>query len=187
MHGIALWLALAVAPFWETKAPRDWSEEQLLAMMTHSPWAQPLASGGVYAFLATAGPMQEAEREMWRRRTAKGAEPPDPEYVDFLEKDQGKHIVLAVSYRDAHALANAGESRRLEEESILRVGKKKYKITGQFPPTPRDPYLRLVYPREVGPNDMSLVFELYLPGTSMSYQMVEFRMKELLYHGKPEM
>jgi len=70
---------------------------------------------------------------------------------------------------------------------VLKVGRKKYKITGQFPPTPMDPYLRLVYPREVGPNDKSLVFELYLPGVGRTYQIVEFRMKELLYRGKPEM
>ena len=185
MHAIALWLALAAAPFWDTKPPRDWSEEQLRAILSDSPWAQPLDGG--YAFLATAQPIQEAEREIWRRRTVKGGEPPDSEYADFLEKNQGRHIVLAIPYRNARALADRAESRRMEEDSVLKIGKKKYKIVGQFPPTPMDPYLRLVYPREIGPNDKSLVFDLYLPGIGKTYHMIEFRIKELLYHGKPEM
>jgi hypothetical protein len=187
MHSIAMWLALAAAPFWETKAPTEWSEEQLHIMLTDSPWAQAVANGESYAFLASARPMQDAEREMSRRRTAKGSEPPDPEYTDFIAQDQGRHIVLAILYRNLKLLADAREAARIEQESVLKVGKKKYKITGQFPPTPMDPYLRLVYPREIGPNDKSLVFELYLPGTAGSYQLVEFRTKELLYHGKPEM
>jgi hypothetical protein len=185
MHAIAFWLALAAAPFWESKAPRDWNDDQLRILLTDSPWAQP--AGGVSAFLATALPMQEAEREIWRRRMLKGFEPPDPEYTDFLSHDQGKHIVLAISYRNPKPLADAAEARRMEEESVLKIGKKKYKIAGQFPPTPSDPYLRLVYPRQIGPNDKSLVFELYLPGTAGVYQVLEFKVKELLYKGKPEM
>jgi hypothetical protein len=186
MHAIALWLALLAAPFWETKTPQEWSEDQLRILLTDSPWSQAL-QGGSYAFLATARPMQDLEREIWRRRRAKGSEPPDPEFTDFLAQDQGRHIVLAIWYRDPQPLADAAEAKRMEQESVLKVGKKKYKITGQFPPTPMDPYLRLVYPRELGPNNKSLVFELYLPGTTGSYQMVEFRLKELLYHGKPEL
>ena len=186
MHAIALWLALLAAPFWETKPPPEWSEDQLRIMLTDSPWAQAVAKGEAFAFLATARPMQEAERELWRRRQKKGAEPPDPEFTDFLAQDQGRHIVLAVSYANMKPLLEAAETKRMEQESVLKVGKKKYKITGQFPPTPADPYLRLVYPREIGPNDKSLVFELYLPGVSGSYQFVEFRTKELLYHGQPE-
>jgi hypothetical protein len=184
MHAIAFWLALAVAPFWETKAPADWSEEQLRLIVADSPWAQGLP--GTVAFLATAQPMQDAEREIWRRRTAKGIEPPDPEYADFLQKNQRKVIVLAIAYHNPRPLADAAEARRMEKESILKVGKKKHLIIGQFPPTPSDPYLRLVYPREVGPNDKSLVFDLYLPGVGTGYQTVEFRLKEVLYRGKPE-
>jgi len=75
----------------------------------------------------------------------------------------------------------------MEEESILKVGKKKYQMTGHFPPTPADPYLRLVFPRPIGPNDKSLVFELYLPGVGNTYRTVEFRIKELGYKGTPEL
>src|SRR5437762_8397704 len=124
MHAIALWLALAAAPSWETKTPREWSEEQLRMILTDSPWAQGI--GGSYAFLATAKSVREAEVEIWRRRTVKGAEAPDAEYTDFLANDQGRHIVLAISYPDPRALADAADARRMEEESILKVGRKKY-------------------------------------------------------------
>ena len=187
MHAMAFLLALAAAPFWETKPPAEWSEVQLRMLLTDSPWAQRLSESSAVAFLASASPVAEAERELWRRRKKKEDEAPDPEYTDFLANDHGRHIVLAIAYRDAKPLADAVESRHMEEESILKVGKKKYKMTGQFPPTAMDPYLRLVYPREVGPNDKSLVFDLYLPGIGHGYQMVEFRMKELMYRGKPEM
>src|ERR1044072_1262815 len=138
MHSIALWLALAAAQFWETKAPQDWSEEQLRILLTDSPWAQKVPGDGTIVFLATAPPIQNAEREIWRRRTAKGSTPPDPEYAEFLDNDKGRHIVLAIAYDDAKPLAIAGEAKRMEQESMLKVGKKKYKMTGLFPPTPRD-------------------------------------------------
>ena len=187
LHGAACWLALLAAPYWETKPPQEWSEEQLLRLFTYSPWAQGIEKVGRSAFLATARPMQDAERELARRRRTKGSDPPDSEFQDFLAQDQGKHIVLAIPYPDARPLADAAESRRMEEESILRIGRKKYKMTGHFPPSPSDPYLRMAFPRELGPGDKSLVFELYLPGAGGTYGMVEFRLKELLYHGKPEL
>jgi hypothetical protein len=181
MHAIGLWLALATAPFWETKAPRDWSDAEVKQLITDSPWAQDVDSG-VSVFLATAHPIRQAEQEWMRRRKVS-----DPDFAEFMDEDQGQHIVLAVAYPDAKALANAPESRRMEDESILKVGKRRFKLTGHFPPTPSDPYLRLVFPREIAPGDKSLVFELYLPGVSMSYRTVEFRFKDLLYRGKPEM
>ena len=187
IHAVVLWAALLAAPFWETKTPSDWSEAELQQMLTDSPWAQALETGGSVGYLATARPMQDAENELWRRRRAKGLPPADPEYTDFLQQNQGKSIVLAVAYRDFKALSDASEARRMEEESILKVGKKKLKMTGHFPPTPSDPYLRLVFPREVSPADKSLVFELYLPGIAGTYKTLEFRVKELLYHGAPEM
>ena len=95
--------------------------------------------------------------------------------------------MLAISYPQSDALADAAERSGWKRNRFLKVGERNIKITGQFPPTPLDPYLRMVFPREIGPNDKSLVFELYLPGIGGSYAMVEFRMKELLYHGKPEM
>jgi len=40
MHIMVALLALLAAPFWEAKAPRDWSEEELRALLHDSPWAQ---------------------------------------------------------------------------------------------------------------------------------------------------
>lgn len=189
MRAIALWLALLAAPFWETRPPREWSEEQLQRMLTDSPWAQRVDRVGKVAYLATAGPAREAERELARRRQEKNkdAASPDLEYADFLTQDQGKHIVLAVDYPDVRPLADAAEAKRMEEESVLKIGRKKHHMTGHFPPTPSDPYLRMVFPREIGPNDKTLVFELYLPGSGGTYGMAEFRLKELVYRGKPEL
>jgi hypothetical protein len=47
--------------------------------------------------------------------------------------------------------------------------------------------LRLVFPRVVEPADKSIVFRLYLPGLSFPERELEFRVKDLLYHGKLEM
>ena len=179
MHAIALWLALAAAPFWESKPARDWSHAELKQMFSDSPWAQTVAGAAV--FLATAQPMREAEREASRR-----AARVDPDFTDFLEEDKGRHIVLAVACA-ANAMANAGDAKKMEEESTLKAGKKKLKMTGHFPPTPTDPYLRMVFPREVAPGVKSLVFELYLPCVTPPYQMIEFRVKELSYRGAAEM
>ena len=176
-QAIALWLALAAPPFWETKSAREWTDAQVKQLLTDSPWAQAVEKG-VSVYLATAHPMREAEQEWMRRHKVEAAD-----YAEFLEQDHGKSIVLAVAYLDPRALANAAEAGRMEEESILKIGKKKVKPTGHFPPTPGDPYLRLVYPREDLTGAKSLAFELYLPGVGLSYHMVEFRMKDLLYKG----
>ena len=186
MRLFVLCLALTAAPFWETKAPQDWTVEELNGILRDSPWAQ--TEKGVRVFLASARPMQDAERELARRsRTRPGEKMVNEEYADFLREDHGRHIVLAVPYSSANALADAKEAARMERESMLKVGKKKYKMTGHFPPTPSDPYLRLIYPREVGPSDKTLTFELYLPGANPPFVMIEFRLKDLQYRGQPEM
>jgi hypothetical protein len=73
----------------------------------------------------------------------------------------------------------------MEKESVLRIGRRKYRMTGHFPPAPTDPYLRLVFPREVDPQDKSLRFELYLPGVPSPYRWAEFRLREMRYRGEP--
>ena len=74
----------------------------------------------------------------------------------------------------------------MEEESVMKVGRKRYQMVGHFPPTPSDPYLRLVYPRAVGPGDKTVTFELYLPGNG-PYHDAEFRVRDMLHKGKLEM
>lgn len=188
MHVLGLLLALFAAPFWESKAPPQWSEEELKEFLSDSPWAQLISdpAPGVLVFLASARPMEEAELEFARRNGRKAAWT-NEDYSDYLRENQGKCLVLAIPYSNLNALADAEESRRMEEECILKVGHKKFKITGHFPPVPSDPYLRLIYPRAVGPADKAFSFELYLPGVVNPYRRVEFRVKDLYYKGRLEM
>ena len=66
---------LAAPPFWESKAPREWTDRELSNMLTDSPWARAAVAGGILpaagvrTYLASALPMQEAEAESVRRGT----------------------------------------------------------------------------------------------------------------------
>jgi hypothetical protein len=79
------------------------------------------------------------------------------------------------------------EQKRLADESVMVVGRRKYPMAGHFPPTSTDPVLRLVFPREVQPSDKSVVFRFYLPGINFPEREVEFWTEDLKYRGKVEM
>lgn len=197
---MAKWLALltllTVTPFWESTDVKDWSEEQLLDFFGNSPWALPAqsssASNGVLTFLATAKPVQLAELENRRRHTKKipGTEPtPDPaweEFQEFLARDASKYIVLAVAI-PIGATQDAAEMAHMENDSVLRLGKRKIKMSGYFPPSPSDPYTRLIFPREGADSAKELLFELFIPGTGAPYRQVFYTVKKLSYRGKLEM
>lgn len=72
----------------------------------------------------------------------------------------------------------------MEQECQMIVGRKTYAIIGHFPPTPSDPVLRLVFPRAVKPADKTVAFRLYLAGLNFPERELEFRVKDLLYHGQ---
>jgi hypothetical protein len=183
MHAVCAWLALLAAPFWETKAPVDWTDIQIEKLLHDSPWAQMADPGpAVQVYLATAQPIREAEAE-WARRRGK---PLNDEYVDYLKQEGANKLVVAIAYKNLTALADGEEAHRMEEESIMRVGRQKYKMEGHFPPVPSDPYLRLVYPRAATERDKSVTFELYLPGYG-PYHEAEFRLRDMTYKGKLEM
>lgn len=185
-------LLLFAAPFWQTKRPADWTEEELAQMFTNSPWAQALTAQSsadappVSAYLATAGPMQQAERERDRRRRKKVSDPMAEEYRAWLEENRATQIVLAVAMNGA-GLSDAREARRMEEECVMRVGRKKLKMTGHFPPSPGDPYLRLAFPRQVTASDKTVTFELYLPGIALPFRIAEFKVKDLTVNGSLEL
>jgi hypothetical protein len=182
-------------PFWESKAPHDWTDTEIAALLNDSPWARAavaqgiLSQSGIQTYLSSALPVQEAEAELRRRRQIRNR-PERPvetdEYLDYLKQHKAESIVLTVSFPDPLQLADAKEAKRLEEECFLKVGRKKYKMTGHFPPTPDDPYLRLVFPRQLGPKDKTLEFDLYLPGAPDPYRIAEYVVKELMYKGKLE-
>ena len=201
MHAILATLALLAAPFWESKLPEQWSDEELSRLLHDSPWAQVAVfrslvggAGGVQVYLASARPIEEAEEQV-RLRNRKRNKPAgtlageelDQEYKGFLSSSPGKYIVLAVSFPNAGALADAAEAKKMEEECVLKVGRRKYKIAGHFPPTSFDPYLRLIYRRVVEPSDKEFSFQLYLPSVAAPYREAIFRTKELVYKGKLEM
>jgi len=183
MHWLLLF-ALLSAPFWEIQAPRDWTEQQIEDLTHDSPWAQMAGPDpAVQIYLATARPMQDAESELARRR----GKPLNEEYADYVRQDGRKHVILAIAYRDWSLLEDAGEARHMEEESVMKVGRQRYKIDGHFPPVESDPFLRLVFPRAVVPDrEKTVTFELYVPGQG-PYHEAEFRVREMLYKGKLEM
>ena len=187
MRALIPLLFFLAQPFWETKAPEQWTNREIDEIRSNSPWAQTVGpSPGVLVYLATAAPIEQAEAEA-RLRTRNPLREPDPDYLDFLREYRDRNLVLAIPYATLAGLGKGEEERKMEEESRMIVGRKEYKIVGHFPPTPSDPVLRLVFPREVRPSDKSVVFQLYLPGIDFPDRTVEFRVKDLTYRGKLEM
>jgi hypothetical protein len=187
-------LLMFAAPFWEAKAPSDWTEEELAQMFTDSPWAQmltgPASAPPVPAFLATAPRMAQAEKERdlrhRRKRPKDEIDPLAEEYRAWFEENRATQIVLAIPITDPKAFNSGTDTQRMEDESVMHVGRKKFKMTGHFPPSPGDPYLRLAFPRQVSSSDKSVVFDLYIPGVAIPFRTIEFRVKDMLVAGKLE-
>ena len=192
LRAAILLCALLAAPFWEAKAPRDWTDAEIARLLSDSPWARAaiaqaiVNSVGIQTYLSSALPVQEAEAEVKRRRQIRNRPGPveTDEYLEFLKEQHGDSIVLTVGFPDSTQLANTAEVKRMEEECYMQVGRKKYKMTGHFPPTADDPYLRLVFPRAIGPKDKRIEFDLYLPGAPEPYRLAEYVIAELMYKGK---
>jgi hypothetical protein len=194
-------LALLSASIWESKPPADWTEGELMNLLTDSPWAQMAGAPadaashgeGIQVYLATAAPMLLAEAESKRRHERKANGPAreeDPLAAEarlWMEDNRATQIVVAIRIARNKAFDDAADTKRMEEESIMRVGRKKYKMSGNFPPIPADPYLRIAFPRAVTESDKSVVFELYVPGARPPYRTVEFRVKDMMWKGKLEL
>jgi hypothetical protein len=104
-----------------------------------------------------------------------------------MEDNRTTQIVLAVHIQNNRGFLDDAEVQRMEKETTMRAGKKKIKLTGSFPPSESDPYLRLAFPRQVDLSDKSLIFELYLPGVPAPYRNAEFRLKDMVSNGKLEL
>jgi hypothetical protein len=189
-------IAFLAAPFWETKAPADWSAEQLNLLLTDSPWAQmvpgPKNTPAVQIYIASAQPMMDAEIERERRRPRRRDEPrPEiplwEEYRAWLAEHRATHIVIAVRVFDSKGFADAAETREMENQSQLRAGRKKVKMDGHFPPFEGDPYLRIAFPRIVDADTKTLNVELYVPGLPGPFRNLEFPVRELMFRGKLEL
>jgi len=190
MHALLPLLFFLAQPFWEAKPPEAWTDAQIQTILHESPWAQqtpqvPL----VTVYLATAAPIEHAEAELRLRlkKNPRALPEPDPDYLEFLGSHRGENLVLAITYPTLAGLGDARESKRMEEESVMLVGKKSYQMVGHFPPTSSDPVLRLVFPRAVKTSDKSVTFRLYLGGLKFPEREVEFRVKDLIYQGKLEL
>ncbi len=186
--------------FWDEKPPAQWTDQELLKLLTDSPWAQMLSApgnvpaAGLQVYLATAGPMDDAEKERERRYRLRhpktGPEPGDvlvDDYRAWLEENRATQIVLAIGTGQAGAFSNDKEIQQMEAECVMHIGKKKYKMTGHFAPSAGDQFLRLAFPRVATANDKTIKFDLYVPGVALGSRYAEFTIKEMIVKGKLEM
>ena len=181
---LAAWLA---APFWETLPPEQWTVPQAELLLNDSPLAAK-TSGGITAYLSSALPAQQAEEQLLKkkRRGEEDAGRLPEDYLDYREQSKGKVIILALALKNWNGLSEVGESERMEKDTVLIAGGKRIRMEGHFPPTPSDPYLRLIFPRDVKPNQKTLRFEVYIPGDLSPFQEIEFDLRRMLYRSKPE-
>jgi hypothetical protein len=190
MHALLPLFFLLAQPFWEAKPPEQWTDTEIEYLRTDSPWAQRSGtSPQVIIYLATAAPIEHAEAEL-RLRLKNNPHPlaePDPDYLEYLRDNRDQNLVLAITYPTLAGTSDTHENKRMEEESVMIIGKKSYHIVGHFPPTPSDPVLRLIFPRAVKPTDKTVLFQLYLGGLKFPEREAEFRVKDLTYQGKLEM
>jgi hypothetical protein len=190
MHALLPLFFFLAQPFWEAKPPEQWTDAEIQYLRTDSPWAQHSGdSPQVVIYLATAAPIEHAEAEL-RLRLKGNPHPlpePDPDYLEYLHDNREQNLVVGVTYPTLAGMSDSRENKRMEEESVMVVGKKTYHIVGHFPPTPSDPVLRLIFPRAVKPADKTVIFRLYLGGLNFPEREAEFRVKDLTYQGKLEM
>jgi hypothetical protein len=188
MHAaLLLSLMQAQVPFWETKPAAEWTSAEVERLLTDSPWA---TNEGAHVYFASAKPVREAEA-LFKKRLARQlgpeAVPVDTEYEDFMRERGDRHIVVAVRVPDLNMYAEAREAKQVEKDSQIRIGKRKLKLAGLFPPTPSDPYLRLIFPRDVDPAAKSMRLELYIPGADgKPWRSFDFQISAMTYRGKIE-
>jgi hypothetical protein len=145
MHLLAVFFWFLAAPFWESKAPEQWSNDEVQAMFVRSPWvnvAFPVGNSGsrvpLPVYLASAKPMQDAEAEVERRGKA-GTDPLKDEYRQWAKENEGKYMILAVLHPRTLVEADSRDMRRMESECLLRIGRKTHKMVMHFPPLPPMP------------------------------------------------
>ncbi|BDC48653.1 hypothetical protein F183_A09690 [Bryobacterales bacterium F-183] len=181
-----LQLSLAWASgFWDSTPPEQWTPEQVREIFEDSPWSRTLRSRGepIQVHLASSLPMRQAEqrqRVMSKRPGANSATFDD--YMALVE--EGKYIVLAIRLKDTESLSDGVLVSRMQKDSRMRADKKSFDLVTYFPPSPGDPYLRLVFPRI--PVVKSVDFTFVIPGATDPYRQVSFFAKDMMYRGKLE-
>jgi len=185
MRTLLVLLLFLAQPFWEVKPPDTWSDAEIDTILQSSPRvATTRTEPAVRVYFATAAPIEQAEAQL-RKRSKLPA--PDPDYADFLNEHRDDAFVLAIPYPRVAGAGKADESKRMQDETEMKIGRKSYKLIGLFPPTPSDPVLRLVFPRAVKAADKTVEFKLYLASLPFPERDVSFFVKDLLYRGNLEM
>lgn len=185
-------------PFWRENPAGEWTDIQLSQFFVESPWAKMATATGkgslsppVAVYIASAGPVELAERERERRVTLRRKQADDPlaeEYRAWVEQYRKTEVILAVRVGNSSAFSEGSEIRRMEDGCWMRVPRGRVKATAYFPPSSRDPYLRLAFPRgSVNMEEKYLGFDLYLPGVAGPYREVQFTLKEIMVEGRPEL
>jgi len=190
MPGFLLLIVLLAFQYWD-KPPEQWSQDQVETILTASPWARIVEASGhsgsapLLMYLASAEPLRLAEQELRRRdKKPRHEDILAEDYRAWLAEDGGKHIVLAIRIIDPRGFDDAKEVKQMEKECTLRIGRKKVKIDGHFPPSSSDPFVRLAFLKEGAENERTLQFELYIPGAPLPYRNAEFPVKDMVYKGK---
>ena len=192
-----LLLFLAAVPFWQEKAPAEWTDIQIAQFLNDSPWAHPAkAAAGkvvglpVQAYLASSKMAEQAEKERNRRATLRRKTEETPlaeEYRLWFEDNRKENVILAVRVGNNTGFSEESEVRHMEEDSAMRSGHAKVKMSSYFPPTASDPYVRFAFPRSVVQRqETSLDFDLYLPGVPSPFRTVLFIVGDLMVDGKPD-
>ena len=181
-------LLLLAAPFWDAKAPAQWTDIELRQMLVDSPWAQlipgPTKSfSPVQAYLATAAPVRQAEEEIARRANRQGVS----EFRLWFDEFSTTQIILAVRVDKLGPYSEGKEIQQLQKDSVMRVGRRRVKMTSYFPPSATDPYVRMAFPREVKLSDKAVGFDLYVPGVPGGFRSVEFKLEPMQIAGKLEL
>lgn len=198
-HLLALAASAQGAPYWEALPPARWSEEQIESFFRESPWARPadasrrmgLSVTPVSTFISSAPLMRAAEAELVRRRVKdpgalRALRDARAEYLEYLDQHKGEVIALSAPL-DPNALADGQEAKQFEEQTMMKAGKKKHKMMGHFPPTPSDPVVRMLFPRDVDAKTKQLEFDLYVPGTGSPYRSVYYKLAEMMVGGQLEL
>lgn len=191
-----LLLFLAITPFWQEKAPADWSDIQIAQFLNDSPWAHATKASGkvvgppLQTYLASSKMAEQAEKERNRRvalRRKVEESPLAEEYRFWFEDNCKEQVILAVRVGNPVAFSSQGEIRRMQEDSAMHSGNIKVKMSSYFPPSATDPFVHFAFPRSViQPQEKSLDFEVYLPGVASPFRAVQFTVADLAVDGKPD-
>jgi hypothetical protein len=190
-------LLLAAAPFWQETPVAQWNDIQLAEFLNDSPWAHTATGSGkvqgppVQTYLASGHLAEQAVTERNRRAALRRKQTTEDalaeEYRAWFEDNRATNVIIAIRVGTPPGFSDEGEIRHMQENSAMRSGRVRVKMSSYFPPTANDPYVRMAFPREiVAPTEKFLDFDLYLPGIAGPFRTVQFVMQDLVAGGKAD-